>query len=127
MDLCLRTSLPILLLALTFLAISFSIASSAPPRPNLFHWGSNATETAIDFTKNDLLLGSQDPIFWFLVPLSGLISAGVCMLLNTVALGLTSFLSFLYSLLVWKTPWVRSDDGRCVATGLADPSGLTYD
>ena len=114
MDLCLRTSLPILLLALTFLAISFSIASSAPPRANLFSWRSNATETAVDFTKNDLLLGSQDPIFWFLVPLSGLISAGVCVLLNTAALGLTYSLSILYSFLTSKAPWARSDDGKSV-------------
>ena len=112
MDLCLRTSLPILLLALTLLAISFSIASSAAPQANVFLWRSNATETAIDFTKNDLLLGSQDPIFWFLVPLSGLISAGVCVLLNTAALGLTYFLSILYPLLTSKAPWARSDDGR---------------
>ncbi|CAF9934495.1 MAG: GPI inositol deacylase [Heterodermia speciosa] len=102
MDLCLRTSLPILLLVLTFLAIAFSIASSAPPHSNFLLWRSNATETAVDFTKNDLLLGSQDPIFWFLVPLSGLISAGVCVLLNTAALGLTYFLSILYSLLTSK-------------------------
>lgn len=115
MDLCLRTSLPILLLALTFLAISFSIASSAPPRPYLFHWRSNATNTAIDFTKNDLLLGSQDPIFWFLVPLSGLISAGVCVLLNMAALGLTYLLTVLYSFSVLKTPWPRSDEGRFVS------------
>ena len=114
MDLCFRTSLPILLLALTFLAISFSIASSAPPRANLFLWRSNATESVVDFTKNDLLLGSQDPIFWFLVPLSGLISAGVCVLLNTAALGLTYFLSILYSLLTSKAPWARSDDRRLV-------------
>lgn len=81
----------------------------------MFHWRGNATESAIDFTKNDLLLGSQDPIFWFLVPLCGLISAGVCVLLNIAALGLTYFFSTLYSLLITVTPWTKLDEGRSVS------------
>ena len=114
MDLCLRTSLPLLLLALVFLAISLAIASSAPSRPSLFHWSGNGTEAAIDYTKNDLLLGSQDPTFWFLVPLSGLLSAGICVLVNYAALGLTYSLSLLYYALLPTLPWTRADDGRFV-------------
>lgn len=107
MDLCLRTSLPLLLLALIFLAMSLAMASSAPPKHTLFHWRGNATETAIDYTKNDLLLGSQDPTFWFLVPLSGLLSAGICVLVNYAALSLTYFLSLLYSSFQSKIPWTQ--------------------
>lgn len=50
------------------------------------------TESAVDYTKNDLLLGSQDPIFWFLLPMCGLLSAGFCILINYAALGVISFL-----------------------------------
>ena len=114
MDLCLRTSLPLLLIALIFLGMSLAIASSSPARPTLFNWSGNATEAAIDYTKNDLLLGSQDPTFWFLVPLSGLLSAGICVLVNYAALGLTYFLSRLNSLLLPKFWWNRTDDGRYV-------------
>ena len=110
MDLCLRTSLPLMLLALILLSMSLAIASSTPSKPAMFHWKANATETAIDYTKNDLLLGSQDPTFWFLVPLSGLLSAGVCVLVNYAALGLTFFLSLLYSLLVPRLSWTKGDD-----------------
>lgn len=112
MDSCLRTSLPLLLIALVFLATSMAIASSAPSKPSFFDWSGNATETAIDYTKNDLLLGSQDPTFWFLVPLSGLLSAGICVLVNYATLILTYFLSLLYSLLISKLPWMKADDGR---------------
>ncbi len=114
MDLCLRTSLPLLLLALIFLAMSLAVASSAPPKPTLFHWRGNATEAAIDYTKNDLLLGSQDPTFWFIVPLSGLLSAGICVLVNYAALSLTYFISLLYTSLISKLPWSKTDDGRYV-------------
>lgn len=112
MDLCLRTSLPLLLLALVFLAVSLAMVSSAPPKSTLFHWRGNATEAVVDYTKNDLLLGSQDPTFWFLVPLSGLLSAGVCVLVNYAALSLTYFISLLYSLIVPKLSWSKADDGR---------------
>lgn len=115
MDLCLRSSLPVLLLALSCLAMSLAISSSATPRsasPGFFSWRRNATESAVDYTKNDLLLGSQDPIFWFLVPLLGSISAGLCVLINWAALGLTFLLYIPYSLLTARPAWARPDDER---------------
>ncbi|KAL9020203.1 MAG: hypothetical protein Q9185_002573 [Variospora sp. 1 TL-2023] len=95
MDLCLRTSLPLLFLALTFFAVSRAVLSAAAPTATSasWHvWSTNTTESAIDYTKNDLLLGSQDPIFWFLLPMCGLLSAGFCILINYAALGVISFL-----------------------------------
>ncbi|KAI4110095.1 MAG: hypothetical protein L6R37_000228 [Teloschistes peruensis] len=89
MDFCLRTSMPLLFLALTFLALSLAVSSSTTSTPTSTGWavwGSNTTESALDFTKNDLLLGSQDPIFWFLVPMFGLLSAGLCIIINYTAL-----------------------------------------
>lgn len=94
-DFCLRTSMPLLFLALTFLAISLAISSTATPTTvstGWLSWSTNATESAVDYTKNDLLLGSQDPIFWFLVPMFGLLSAGLCIIMNYAALAVISIL-----------------------------------
>ena len=115
MDLCLRKSLPLILLAMSFLAMSLSASSSAPSKPTssgLFGWRGNATESAIDYTKNDLLLGSQDPFFWFLVPLFGLASAGICVVINYTALLVLHALCLLYSHVTARPAWLKNDDRR---------------
>ena len=104
-------------MALTFLAISLTISSNVPARPastGFFSWGGNATDVTIDFTKNDLLLGSQDPIFWFLVPLFGLISVGVCVGINYAALAMTDLFCLPYRYLTARPAWVRVEDVRYV-------------
>ena len=113
-DLCLRRSLPMLFIALSCLAISLARANSAPipQSTGLFSWQQNATESAIDYTKNDLLLGSQDPIFWFLVPLLGLVSVGICIAINFIALALTHVLSVILGLLTARPAYLRSEDRR---------------
>jgi glycosylphosphatidylinositol deacylase len=115
LDLCLRQSLPLVLLALTCLSVSLAQTSSQPPQPpsNAFwDWRGNGTENQIDFTKNDLLVGSQDPFFWFMVPLIGLVCVGVCVMINYAALGLTQGLSILYGWLSVKPAWLRNEDKR---------------
>ena len=107
------------MLGLTFFAMSLSVSESTHPQARStgwLSWRKNATESVVDFTKNDLLLGSQDLIFWFLVPLFGLISAGLCVLINYTALGVTWILSIPYGLLSAKPAWVKHEDGRSVAT-----------
>ena len=89
MDQCIRTSLPAIFLALTFFAIAVSKSSH-----NLWtrHWLSKSTGTSeqtIDFTVNDLMLGTSDPFFWFLIPLFAIISVGICIAMNYVVLALT--------------------------------------
>lgn len=114
LDFCLRSSLPVLLLPLTFLAIFLAISSSASFKPSsagFFYWRGNATEFAIDFTKNDLLLGSQDPFFWFLIPLCGLVSTGFCVVINYVALGITWLFYIPYNLLTARPAWAKHEDG----------------
>ncbi|KAI1816445.1 GPI inositol-deacylase [Poronia punctata] len=93
LDKCLKRSLPLLLLSLTFL--SLSISQSASPNHEVFSWWRNDTP-AIDFAQNDLLVGTTDPFFWFLVPMIGVICVGVCVVMHYVALGLISILSALY-------------------------------
>lgn len=110
MDQCLRTSLPVLFLALTFLAISLSKSSQLASSGGLLSWKHVIAETPIDFTKNDLLLGSEDPFFWFLVPFFGLITVGVCIALNYAAFAIIHVSTFFYNHIRSFTS--TNDDGR---------------
>ncbi|PWY90763.1 GPI inositol-deacylase [Aspergillus heteromorphus CBS 117.55] len=110
LDSTLRSSFPLLLVAMSLLASSLATSSTLPPNDDPFHWRTNATESPIDFTKNDLLLGSQDAFFWFLVPIFGLISVGVCVIINYVSLSLLSVISLVYGLLNSKSGYIKRDD-----------------
>jgi len=113
MNRCLRTSLPLLLLAMSFLASSLATSSHSPnSRSGLLYWRQNATESAVDFTKNDLLLGSQDSFFWFLVPLFGIIAIGVCIALNYVVLAVVHIIAIASSLFIRRPAYIRIDEKR---------------
>lgn len=113
MDQCIRTSLPAIFIALTFFGIAVSKSSH-----NLWtrHWLSKSTGTSeqtIDFTVNDLMLGTSDPFFWFLIPLFAITSVGICIAMNYVVLALTHTIA----LAVAKVhSWTHgtSYDARCV-------------
>ncbi|KAI9807690.1 MAG: GPI inositol deacylase [Sarcosagium campestre] len=118
LDLCLSRSFPASLLILSLFSMSFARASSLPPRPGssgFFSWGGNGTEPVVDYRQNDLLLGSQDAFFWFLVPMFGIVSAGICVLINYAALTLTHIFALLYSFLSARAGWTRYDDRRRAA------------
>jgi hypothetical protein len=127
LDLCLRQSLPLVLVALTCLSVSLAQTSSQPPQPpspshGFWDWRGNATDSQIDFTKNDLLVGSQDPFFWFMVPLIGLVCVGVCVMINYAALTMTHVLSILYGWLTVKPAWLRNEDKRRAVSPAFAPS-----
>ena len=110
---CVKTSLPVLVMVLSFLAMSLANVAQKNRSTTLngpLDAVRNATETVIDFTQNDLLLGSQDPFFWFLVPLFGLISVGVCVLMNHTTLVITHILAFVYSRI--RSIVSKTDDGK---------------
>ncbi|PGG96100.1 hypothetical protein AJ79_09726 [Helicocarpus griseus UAMH5409] len=117
LDLCLRFSLPLLFIVLTFVATSLSTPNSVIDNTEeiLSDWRSNATESVIDFTRNDLLLGSQDTFFWFLVPLFGLISIGLCVVVNYVVMILIYVLSTIRRILISRRGYIKHDDPRPVA------------
>lgn len=97
LDLSLRQSIPLLLLSLTLLSMSMGGATSV----GAGLWGNwrswipfwNAT-----YHRNDLLIGTEDPFFWFLVPLIGIVCIGVCTTLHCVTLALTQIFSVLYGM-----------------------------
>lgn len=112
MDECLRTSLPTIFTALTFLCVALSKASKGPWSGDWLGVSTGKGEGAVDFSINDLLLGTSDPFFWFLVPLFGLVSVGICIAVNYVVLVLTHLFAFCYAQV---QSWMRSDDSRKTA------------
>jgi GPI inositol-deacylase len=110
LDMCLRQSIPLMLAALTILSLSMG---NSPPAGNasFWHWR-NATSSAVDFHQNDLLIGTQDPFFWFIIPLIGIICVGVCTVLNYFTLALTQLLGAALGLLSFRPAWIRNDDRR---------------
>ena len=87
--------------------------------------GGNATESITDYTKNDLLLGSQDPFFWFLIPLFGLVGAGACVAVNYVTLGVVHVLGLVYSLVASALSLLKASHQRyglhcCIPRALAN-------
>lgn len=116
LDRLIPRTLPYVLVALSALAISLSFAKAEQDNPVPSPLSKSATEqstTAMEFAKNDLLVGLQDPFFWFLAPLFALIAVGVCVVLNYGAmLGLHS-LTILYAFFSKWPTWIGSER-RCV-------------
>jgi pimeloyl-ACP methyl ester carboxylesterase len=110
---CVLSSLPFALAALTFLSVALVGAQRQTPSVTqhslLKGPGSNITEL-FDYTNHELLLGSEDTFFCFLVPLFGLMCVGICVVVNYVALGITSTLALLYSAL--RSSSSQNDEGK---------------
>ena len=111
MDLCLRKSIPVVVAVLTVFSLSVGTPQAEQAPATFWNWR-NATEVAVDFHKNDLLVGTQDPFYWFLVPLISIICVGVCTAINYAALALTHILSLLLSVATSRPAWVRHDNTR---------------
>lgn len=113
-DLTLRSSLPFFLLALTLLSTSFSSPSYSVLVESPTAWLANSTQAAanIDYDKNDMLLGSPDSFFWFLIPLFGVISVGVCVVSNYLVIAVTEVLCAVWSVWVNRRGYVKHDEAR---------------
>ncbi|KAH6688077.1 PGAP1-like protein-domain-containing protein [Plectosphaerella plurivora] len=94
LDLCLRHSLPLMLLSLTLLSLSLRGSDSSALGIMWDAW--NLDPPALDLHNNDLLTGTQDPFFWCLIPLIGAICVGVCAVLHYAVVVLTYIMSLLY-------------------------------
>ncbi|RDA85600.1 hypothetical protein CP532_0902 [Ophiocordyceps camponoti-leonardi (nom. inval.)] len=96
LDLSLRRSVPLLLLCLTLLPSSVGLSSIV----GMF-WkrqGSAQLAAGSSFHRNDLLIGTEDLLFCLLIPLIGIVSVGVCMMLHCVMVCFTRALSLLLGL-----------------------------
>ncbi|KNG46791.1 gpi inositol-deacylase [Stemphylium lycopersici] len=105
---CLRSSLPLALSALAFLSVALATAQHQSKKWSI--GGKPANTTLFHDANNELLLGSDDTFFWFLVPLFGLMVIGVCVVINYVALLLELLFASLYS--VVRSARLRKDEGK---------------
>lgn len=110
LEMCLRKSLPLIFTSLTLLSLSVGTSGSGP----MSFWPLRDANWSIDFRQNDLLTGTQDPFFWFMVPLIGICCVGVCWVMNYMVLALTAVFSALYGWLSFRPAFVRHDDRRRV-------------
>ncbi|KAI1151625.1 PGAP1-like protein-domain-containing protein [Nemania diffusa] len=117
---CLGRSLPMLLLSMTFLSLSIG-QSGSTSHGAIWPWQSSTS--TIDFAQNDLLVGTTDPFFWFLIPLIGIVCVGVCVILHYMALALISLLGFFYG---WVfTPSIQSEEKKDALVSKSTP-GLVF-
>ena len=116
---CLKSSLPFAFAALTFLSIA--LAGAQKTAQSTQHWPLNRSfsngTNPFDYTNNELLLGSEDTFFWFLVPLFGIMCVSMCVAVNYVALAVTYLFALLYSVL--RSSTMRNDEGRRTPTAFA--------
>lgn len=112
LDLCIRSSLPVFLLALVFFGIASASGSNfMSPSGRFFnHWHVNTTTPTVEYATNDLLLGSQDSFFWFLVPLFGLVSIGAVVAVNYALLTVVNVFSPIHQFLFTRTCCFRHSD-----------------
>jgi pimeloyl-ACP methyl ester carboxylesterase len=109
LDMCLRQSIPLVLLALTILSLSTGGNHQPVGGASFWHWR-NATSSSVDYNQNDFLVGTRDPFFWFMIPLIGIVCVGVCVVLNFMTLALTHILGLVFNLLSFRPGWVRRSD-----------------
>lgn len=116
LDLCLRQSLPLVLMAITLFSLSSMKVNSLfnQSSSGSLGWKVNETEPQIDFTRNDTFMGSQDPFFWFMIPLVGFVCIGVCVMVNYLTLSVISMLAIIHNYLSTQPIWLRNDERRTI-------------
>lgn len=117
LDSCLRQSLPLLLLSLTLFGLSVSHSDSSTGS-----WIWKNVAGSVDFQQNDLLIGTADPFFWFLVPMIGVVCIGVCIGFHYATLLLTSIICTIYGLLTRNRTRTQRDDKKRALSPMFIPS-----
>ncbi|KAI5779242.1 PGAP1-like protein-domain-containing protein [Geopyxis carbonaria] len=117
MDLFISQSLPYVLVCLSLLTASLSFAkheshSNIPSPLGDRKSVDVASSTSMQFAKNDLLVGLQDPFFWFLAPFFALVAVGVCVALNYTAMILLHSCTIIYSIFSRWPNWVSNEKRR---------------
>jgi hypothetical protein len=115
LDLSLRRSVPLLLVSLTLLAISLEGTSTALPS---LIWSKRHLDA---FHRNELLIGTENPLFCLLVPLIGVVCIGVCAVLHYITLALTRTLGLVYGFFS-KAPTTEAGSHKRDASQVLIPS-----
>lgn len=118
LNLCLRQDLPLLIAALVFIPLmvlrSPKLESSiSPTKIKSSHWfdlqQGNGTDSMSDYTMNNLLIGSSDPFFWFLLPIFAIICTGLCIFINYIILFITYIITLAFTQ-ISQTPKADQSD-----------------
>ncbi|KAL7268563.1 GPI inositol deacylase [Rhizina undulata] len=117
LDAVISQSLPLILAVLSLLGVFLSFAKSEHDNgiPSPFAWQKSSADESksnTDFAKNDLLVGMQDPFFWFLSPLLVLLAVGVCVVLNYFAMIILHSFTAIYSAFSKWPNWVSNERRR---------------
>ncbi|PTB64042.1 PGAP1-domain-containing protein [Trichoderma citrinoviride] len=98
LDLSLRRSIPLLLSCLTLLSLSPSRVTTFLAALVDSNQANSNLSSDLRFHKNDLLIGTDDPLFIYLVPFIGIVCVGVCTVLHYILLALTRILGVAYAI-----------------------------
>lgn len=90
LDIMTAHTLPIILVVFSTITAYFAVVYTVP---------SQVSQATADYARSDLLLGLQDPFFWFLAPLFALVSLGVVVVVNYLLMVVTRILLGYYSVL----------------------------
>jgi glycosylphosphatidylinositol deacylase len=107
---CVYSSLPTALAALTFLSITLAGIQHQSNKGQPLDSAPQSDNAYLANANNELLLGSDDPFFWFLVPLFGLMCTAICVAINYFALLLTFSIASIYAL--FSSSKLQDLDGR---------------
>lgn len=91
LDIMTAHTLPIILVVFSTVTAYFAVFYTVPSQVS--------QATTADYARSDLLLGLQDPFFWFLAPLFALVSLGVVVVVNYLLMVVTRILLGYYSVL----------------------------
>ncbi|KAH7084204.1 PGAP1-like protein-domain-containing protein [Paraphoma chrysanthemicola] len=114
---CLHSSLPLALAALTFLSITLASTQQHSKTQSPSHIHSANVTSFIENANSALLLGSDDPFFWFLVPLFGVMCIATCVAINYVALLLTYIITLIYTLI--RSSKLQNAEGKRTPSSFA--------
>jgi glycosylphosphatidylinositol deacylase len=108
---CLRRDIPVALVIILASTIFIGNPSRYPGEPSWYDvYKGNSTGSVSDLAMNNLSFGHPDPFFWFLIPIFGIICAGLCIAINYTVLGITYTLTLLLSRIRFFS--ARNDDTR---------------
>ncbi|RPB28941.1 PGAP1-domain-containing protein [Terfezia boudieri ATCC MYA-4762] len=121
LDIMIAQTLPVTLVVFSTLAAYFAIVNAVPSSPMSQNRRHNRETTKAEYARNDLLIGLQDPFFWFLAPLFALVSLGVVVVVNYLVMVILRILMGYYTILDYVS-LLNRDKKRSIAAAFVASS-----
>ncbi|PHH58877.1 hypothetical protein CDD81_4183 [Ophiocordyceps australis] len=119
LDLSLRLSTPLLLLALTLLSV---LLGRSPLLARFLGWSWRESSVLASFRRNELLIGSDDMLYCLLVPFIGIVCIGVCAVVHYAMLTLTQLLGLLFGLAGTSKASLDAHRGTAASPPFVEPT-----